>query len=123
MLCLRLVHRSSHGTRGRGDFFAYCHVWNLSLDEIESMTGRILKRTTCLVNELGSTKCSFDSKHVLYSKLRPYLNKVVTPEESGVGTAVSAPWMLLGSAHVRAVDMCMAMLERTHSVMKPRVSK
>ena len=68
-------------------------VWNLSLDEVESITGRILRRTTCLVSELGSAKCSFDAKHVLYSKLRPYLNKVVIPEEAGVGTSELIPML------------------------------
>lgn len=68
-------------------------VWNLSLDEIESVSGRILKKTTCRVRELGSAKCSFDTRHVLYSKLRPYLNKVVIPDESGVGTSELIPML------------------------------
>jgi type I restriction enzyme S subunit len=66
-------------------------VWNLSLDEIEPVTGRILKRTFCKVENLGSTKCCFDSRHVLYSKLRPYLNKVAMPDKSGVGTSELIP--------------------------------
>lgn len=66
-------------------------VWNLSLDEIESNTGRVLRKTSCLVGDLGSSKCAFDTKHVLYSKLRPYLNKVVLPDEPGVGTSELIP--------------------------------
>src|ERR1044071_976377 len=66
-------------------------VWNLSLEDIESVSGKILMRSTCRVSELGSTKCSFDQRHVLYSKLRPYLNKVVLPDESGVGTSELIP--------------------------------
>ena len=68
-------------------------VWNLSLDEIESVTGRVFKKTHCRVSELGSVKCSFDTHHVLYSKLRPYLNKVVLPDESGVGTSELIPML------------------------------
>lgn len=66
-------------------------VWNLSLEDIESTTGRVLARSQCKVGELGSSKCSFDSRHVLYSKLRPYLNKVVLPDEPGVGTSELIP--------------------------------
>lgn len=66
-------------------------VWNLSLEDIESVTGRVLDRKTCRVEELGSAKCVFDERHVLYSKLRPYLNKVVLPDSSGVGTSELIP--------------------------------
>lgn len=66
-------------------------VWNLSLEDIESGTGRILQRRHCKVDELGSSKCVFDTRHVLYSKLRPYLNKVVVPDSVGVGTSELIP--------------------------------
>lgn len=68
-------------------------VWNLSLDEIEPITGRIINKTYCRVSELGSAKCSFDTRHVLYSKLRPYLNKVVIPDQPGVGTSELIPML------------------------------
>lgn len=66
-------------------------VWNLSLEDIAPNTGEILKRQLCRVSELGSSKCSFDSRHVLYCKLRPYLNKVVLPDTLGVGTSELIP--------------------------------
>jgi type I restriction enzyme S subunit len=72
---------------------ASAEVWNLSLDEVESVTGRILMKSHCRVSELGSAKCSFDTRHVLYSKLRPYLNKVVLPNEPGVGTSELIPML------------------------------
>jgi len=68
-------------------------VWNLSLNEAESVTGRVLKKSFCRVRDLGSAKCSFDERHVLYSKLRPYLNKVVLPDEPGVGTSELIPML------------------------------
>ncbi len=68
-------------------------VWNLSLDEVESSTGRIIKKSFCKVADLGSSKCCFDTRHVLYSKLRPYLNKVVLPDDSGVGTSELIPML------------------------------
>jgi len=66
-------------------------VWNLSLEDIESGTGRILSEQFCKVSQLGSAKCCFDTSHVLYSKLRPYLNKVVVPDKPGVGTSELIP--------------------------------
>jgi type I restriction enzyme, S subunit len=66
-------------------------VWNLSLEEIESGTGKVLREVSSKVSELGSSKTSFDERNVLYSKLRPYLNKVVVPDKSGVGTSELIP--------------------------------
>ena len=66
-------------------------VWNLSLEDIEPQTGKVVRRQTCLASALGSAKCSFDERHVLYSKLRPYLNKEVLPESQGVGTSELLP--------------------------------
>ena len=66
-------------------------VWNLSLEDIEPQTARVIRRLSCSVGALGSTKCAFDERHVLYSKLRPYLNKVVLPDCRGVGTSELLP--------------------------------
>ena len=66
-------------------------VWNLSLEDIEGGTGNVLRRVASRVSDLGSSKCAFDSRHVLYSKLRPYLNKVVLPDAPGVGTSELIP--------------------------------
>lgn len=41
--------------------------------------------------EVKSTCVSFSSKHVLYSKLRPYLNKVIVPSIDGIG---STEWVV-----------------------------
>ena len=37
-------------------------------------------------SDIHSTCVKFSSQHVLYSKLRPYLNKVITPSQNGIGT-------------------------------------
>lgn len=43
-------------------------------------------------NEILSTCIKFSSDHILYSKLRPYLNKVIVPSISGIG---STEWVVL----------------------------
>ena len=54
----------------------------LGLDQIESQTGRILAYESKSA-EGKSTAFAFDTSHVLYGKLRPYLNKVAVPEQKG----------------------------------------
>ena len=56
----------------------------VGLEHIESNTGNIIEITSLNENELKSTKFLFTSEHVLYGKLRPYLNKVSLPYFDGV---------------------------------------
>ena len=62
-------------------------VWLLNLDMIESYTGNILDISYEHENKITSSTIKFDENCVLYSKLRPYLNKVVIPEMRGYATS------------------------------------
>src|SRR3546814_1504524 len=53
----------------------------LGLEQIASDTGNILSYETSST-EGKSTTFAFDDSHVLYGKLRPYLNKVALPDRS-----------------------------------------
>ncbi|MCU0793005.1 MAG: hypothetical protein MUE42_09185 [Opitutaceae bacterium] len=66
-------------------------VWNLTLDQITSGTGEIINRQTVAYSDAGSSSFVFDEDTLLYSKLRPYLNKVVWPQERGVATTELVP--------------------------------
>jgi len=66
-------------------------VWQLNLDQIEPQTGRVLTKVRLPVSQAGSSTHSFGPEHILYSKLRPYLNKVVIPEEEGIATTELVP--------------------------------
>src|SRR5690606_27243082 len=66
-------------------------VWHLGLEEVEPHTGQILNVVEEDVATLGPSKVAFDQRNVLYAKLRPYLNKVVVPTRSGVGTSELIP--------------------------------
>lgn len=55
----------------------------LGLEHIESVTGRILHQGLILGNHGHGTAFLFDARHVLYCKLRPYLNKVALPDFAG----------------------------------------
>ena len=66
-------------------------VWLLNLDMIESNTGIVINKVYVNESEIGSSVCKFDTSNVLYSKLRPYLNKVITPDTTGYATTELIP--------------------------------
>ena len=62
-------------------------VWLLNLDMIESNTGAVLSKQYVCLSEVGNSVIKFDKDCVLYSKLRPYLNKVVISDGSGYASS------------------------------------
>ena len=66
-------------------------AWILDLEDIEKDTGTVLKRVTKAQRNSASTKHKFHSGQVLYSKLRPYLNKVVLSDADGYCTSEILP--------------------------------
>ncbi len=66
-------------------------VWHLNLDQIVSGSGAIDNRVHAPLRDAGASTFLFDERNVLYSKLRPYLNKVVCPDSIGVATTELVP--------------------------------
>lgn len=66
-------------------------VWQLNLDMIESNSGKIISKVYIDKDDVSSSTTTFDTMNVLYSKLRPNLNKVVIPDESGYCTTELLP--------------------------------
>ena len=66
-------------------------AWILDLEDIEKDTGTVLKKVTKAQRNSVSTKHKFHSGQVLYSKLRPYLNKVVLSDADGYCTSEILP--------------------------------
>ena len=67
------------------------NAWILDLEDIEKDTGTVLKKVTKAQRNSVSTKHKFHSRQVLYSKLRPYLNKVVLSDADGYCTSEILP--------------------------------
>ncbi|MBR5966360.1 MAG: restriction endonuclease subunit S [Treponema sp.] len=65
--------------------------WILDLEDIEKDTGRIISIRSFSKNNSQSTKHVFYKGFVLYSKLRPYLNKVVIAPKDGYCTSEILP--------------------------------
>lgn len=58
---------------------------------VESNTGHIYERLYVPFDKIGTSTIAFDTNNVLYSKLRPYLNKVVIPDCPGYATSEMLP--------------------------------
>ena len=67
------------------------NLWILDLEDIEKDSSKILCKNRIKDKPFKSTKKTFQKGDVLYSKLRPYLNKVVVADENGVCTSEILP--------------------------------
>jgi type I restriction enzyme S subunit len=69
----------------------YARLPYISLEDIERNTGRILRDPQISDRPVTGNCFRFDERHVLFSKLRPYLNKVAAPWFSGKCTTELIP--------------------------------
>ena len=66
--------------------------WLVTMDCVESNSGKLIQKVEVRGQEIKSVKFVFNSKHILYGKLRPYLNKVFsTSEGEGICTTEFIP--------------------------------
>ena len=66
-------------------------AWVLDLEDIEKDSGKVIHKIRKYERDSSSTKHLFKKGQVLYSKLRPYLNKVVLADEEGFCTSEILP--------------------------------
>lgn len=71
-------------------------TWVLDLEDIEKDTSRLLCKVRFAERNSLSTKSIFRKGEVLYSKLRPYLDKVIVADEDGVCTTEILPLNFYG---------------------------
>ena len=103
--------------------------WILDLEDIEKDSGRILCKIRKHERNAVSTKHKFYEGQVLYSKLRPYLNKVVLADENGYCTSEILPldfseiivpsyarYYLMSQTFLKYADRC------SYGVKMPRLS-
>lgn len=77
-------------------------IWLLNLDAVEAQTGTVLFKHRVQREEINASTVYFTTENVLYSKLRPYLNKVVMPDEDGVATSEMIPMYPLADRLTRS---------------------
>ena len=95
-------------------------AWLLNLDMVEQQTGRVIEYKYVGEDDLNGSIIQFDTENVLYSKLRPNLNKVVLPQKDGFSTSELLP--LRPDASVLNKDYLAAFL-RSDSFVTWAVSK
>ena len=71
------------------------NMWGLDLEDIEK-GGRLLERKTVGERKAVGDKTFFDSGDILYSKLRPYLLKILVAPDCGICTPEIVPFKLFG---------------------------
>ncbi len=92
-----------------GDISTYAHIkkkinaqqadksmWGLDLEDIEK-GGRIIVRKTVGERNAAGDKTFFRKGDVLYSKLRPYLLKILVAPDDGICTSEIVPFSLYGN--------------------------
>jgi len=77
------------------DFEKYSDYPHIGIDSIEKNTGNILEYQLVKDSSLKSGKYLFDERHIIYSKIRPNLNKVALPWFKGVCSADAYPILCL----------------------------
>ena len=81
--------------------------WILDLEDIEKDTGLIKHYTTKTERNSVSNKYAFTTGQLLYSKLRPYLNKVVIATKDGYCTTEIFPLIFYGNISAKYMQIFM----------------
>ncbi len=73
------------------DYQKYANYPHIGIDSIEKNTGRLFGYRTISEDGVISGKYLFTNKHIIYSKIRPNLNKVAMPDFEGLCSADAYP--------------------------------
>ena len=71
-------------------------MWSLDLEDIQKETGTILVKTLAAERKISGDKVIFYKGQVLYSKLRPYLKKILVASDDGICTPELVPFNTYG---------------------------
>ena len=67
-------------------------MWSLDLEDIQKETGTILTQTKASERKINGDKVRFYKGQILYSKLRPYLKKILVAPADGICTPELVPF-------------------------------
>ncbi len=73
------------------DYEKYANYPHIGIDSIEKNTGKLFGYRTIAEDGVISGKYLFTDKHIIYSKIRPSLNKVAMPDFEGLCSADAYP--------------------------------
>ena len=91
-------------------------AWMLDLEDIEKGGRLLIKNRT---RESKSTKHVFKKGQILYSKLRPYLRKVLVADEDGYCTSEIIPITFMGGnqSALRGSGAELTLFRRLHALV------
>ena len=75
--------------------------WSLDLEDIEKDTSRIIEFRLARDRRITGDKVVFRKGQILYSKLRPYLKKILIAPNDGICTPELVPFSALGGIDAR----------------------
>lgn len=78
-------------------------MWSLDLEDIEKDTGAILNKVCASERKISGDKVIFEKGNILYSKLRPYLLKVLVAPDDGICTPELVPFDTYGEIYNRYI--------------------
>lgn len=85
------AHFAKIDTRMTTNFDDYKNQPHIGIDNIEKETGELSNYRAVATQNLISGKYIFTGKHIIYSKIRPNLNKVALPDFDGLCSADAYP--------------------------------
>lgn len=102
-------------------------LWELDLEDIEK-GGRIISKKTVGERKAVGDKTVFNRNDILYSKLRPYLLKILVAPDDGICTSEIVPFSLYGTintyyivAFLKSPYVDQVINSVTYGVKMPRV--
>jgi type I restriction enzyme S subunit len=72
-------------------------MWSLDLEDIEKETSRIINRCCASKRKIVGDKVQFYRGQILYSKLRPYLKKILVAPDDGICSSEMVPFIAYGN--------------------------
>lgn len=89
----RLANCSDYGSTKEKvkSFETQKDVWSLDLEDVEKNTGKIIKFLKVSDRKIVGEKIVFKKGQVLYSKLRPYLKKILVAPDDGICSSEIVP--------------------------------
>lgn len=105
-------------------------IWSLDLEDIEKTTGRLLCKQKASQRKINGDKVKFFKGNILYSKLRPYLLKILIADDDGICTPELIPFDMIGDINpryilwvLRSPHVDYKINAVTYGVKMPRVGK
>lgn len=105
-------------------------MWSLDMEDIEKGTGRIINIEKAGNRKIAGDKVVFHKGDILYSKLRPYLQKILIAPADGICTSELVPFYCYGDVNshyitwlLRSEYVNQIANAESYGVKMPRVNK